>query len=130
MHADYTLLPCFKYFLRYFNISYLTDFLDNSSYIYCYFLLLLFFSGCPSITLPISPDLLTCQGTEYCTGLQCCIALDIEITQLFLNAWLAIDPCDFELSIGLGTWTYNKTLLPYDWGVEKALNVGNSLQVV
>ncbi|XP_072048757.1 uncharacterized protein [Amphiura filiformis] len=86
-------------------------------------------NSCPSISLPIPADLLSCHPTLYCTGIACCAAVDIKVTQLFLQTWLAVDPCDFELSVGLGSWMYNKTLLDLDWGIERELVIVDALKI-
>ena len=57
------------------------------------------------------------------------MTVDITITQLFLNFWIAIDPCDFELSVGFGKWTYNETLIDFDLGVTRMLTVVDSLKI-
>ena len=86
-------------------------------------LFLPFSKVCPSTTVPAPTNILTCQTTQYCTGIQCCAAIDIKITKLFLNAWLKIDPCNLELSIGLGAWSYTKILTGSDWSVEQTIMV-------
>ena len=90
---------------------------------HCYDSFSLFFIACPSITVPAPSDILTCQTTQYCTGIQCCAAIDIKITKLFLNTWLKIDPCNLELSVGLGAWSDTKILTASDWSVEQTIMV-------
>ena len=86
-------------------------------------------TDCPSISLPAPTDLLTCHSTQYC-GIECCASIDIKVTRLFLKTWLVVDPCNnFELSVGLGNWMFNKTLLDLDWGVRKELTIADALKI-
>ncbi|XP_072033124.1 uncharacterized protein [Amphiura filiformis] len=87
-------------------------------------------NSCPSISLSFPPDILSCRTTQYCTGIQCCVPIDIKVDVLFLNVWLSIDPCNYELSIGLGRWSYTKAITRIDWGIERIVNVGDALQIV
>ncbi len=72
---------------------------------------------------------MSCQPTNHCTGVQCCLELDIIVTKLFVNVYVTIDPCDFKLSIGFGKWSFEKNLVELDWSVERTLSVANSLQI-
>ena len=81
------------------------------------------------MTPPVQTDILACQATEYCTGIQCCVAIDIKITQLYLNAWLAVDPCNFELTVGLGIWNYTKAMIASDWGVEGHFTITDTFHI-
>ncbi len=79
--------------------------------------------------MPVSPDILTCKASSYCAGVECCLTIDIKVGLLFLNGWIAVDPCKFILSVGLGKWTRNTTLVDYDWGVEKVEHLADSVVV-
>ncbi|XP_072023446.1 uncharacterized protein, partial [Amphiura filiformis] len=86
-------------------------------------------NDCPSITLPTPDDLLTCQPIQYCTGIQCCASLEIKVTKLYLDAWLALDPCNFQLSVGLGSWRSTHTITSGDWGVERDVAIRGTLRL-
>ena len=84
---------------------------------------------CPAINLPIPSDILTCRTTDYCTGLHCCSAIDIKVSQLFVESWIVLDPCNFELSIGLGNWSFVIGKDLYYWGAERTETITDSLQI-
>ena len=79
--------------------------------------------------MPPSSDTLTCKPLTYCTGIQCCAAIDIKFTTLFLNAWMEIDPCTLELSIGLGRWNDSVLLVASDWSVPKQVEIAETLLI-
>ncbi len=90
-----------------------------------YFDMLLYccYTACPSVSLFTPPGVHSCLTNENCTGIQCCLPVDITVDVLYLNVWLAVDPCTYELSIGLGRWTYTKTLIRTDWGMENTVEI-------
>ena len=86
-------------------------------------------TGCPSLHLPSSSDIGTCHSTDKCSGISCCVTMDVEVTQLSVNAWLSVDPCDLRLSVGLGSWTISSVLSDDDLGVENKHSIGNTLKI-
>ena len=85
--------------------------------------------ACPSLVLPSSSGNITCEPIPYCTGIECCVSIDFKFTKLFLNAWIEIDPCTLELSIGLGEWNEVVFLSASNWGVPKQVELGEALQI-
>ena len=88
-----------------------------------------FTPDCPSIALPSSPDILSCQPTQSCTGVKCCVAIDIKVTQLFLDAWLIIDHCNLGFSVGLGAWMFEGSLIDFNWSTERTHEVNSALVI-
>ena len=76
--------------------------------------------------LPIS-DVLQCSMDESCLAIKCCIQINIKITTLLLKAWISIDPCKFEFSIGFENFKFNQTLFSYNWGAQEQFHIGEYL---
>ncbi len=70
-----------------------------------------FATDCPSADIPISTDLVGCHLVKHCSDIHCCVAIDIKVKQLFVDAWLTIDPCNFTLSVGLGNRQFTSNSL-------------------
>ena len=43
---------------------------------------------------------------------------------------MTVDPCNFDLSIGLGKWEFSKTLVTHDWGAEQVVDIGSEITVM
>ncbi|XP_038062441.1 uncharacterized protein LOC119732930 [Patiria miniata] len=84
---------------------------------------------CPLLRPPPPSSLLTCTVDDRCLGLTCCASLDLIFTQLSTTAYALLDPCEFQLSVGLGSWSKNLTLFEYDWGVDKVLDISDSVRI-
>ena len=80
--------------------------------------------------LPELPDEIMCVINEQCLGIQCCFNLDIGVALLSTQAWLIVDPCNFQISVGFGTWFRNITLFTYEWGQEERHVLGNNAVIV
>ena len=81
-------------------------------------------SDCPVNSLPSK-----CIIHDNCFGFQCCIDIDLKITQRNISIYFHLDPCNFELSVGLGQWYLNKSLFTYAWGTEETFTLGNAIIV-
>ena len=79
---------------------------------------------------PAPTSVLTCTVDDRCLGIQCCASLDLVFTQLSTTAWAMLDPCEFQLSVGLGSWSKNVTLFEFDWGVERTIDIGDAVHIV
>ncbi|XP_072048756.1 uncharacterized protein [Amphiura filiformis] len=85
-------------------------------------------NGCPAVTVPLTPNSLSCYPASTCLGVTCCVDLDLVITKLQTKAWIILDPCQFTLSIGLGMWELNITLVEYAFGQEKTEMIGDVIE--
>ncbi|XP_033637723.1 uncharacterized protein LOC117298529 [Asterias rubens] len=85
---------------------------------------------CPLMNKPPSTNILTCTVDDQCLGIHCCASLDLIFTRLSTTAWVVLDPCEFELSVGFGSWTKNLTLFEYDWGVERTVDISDTVYIV
>lgn len=85
---------------------------------------------CPLMNNQPPTNLLTCSVDDKCLGIHCCASLDLVFTRLSTTAWAVLDPCEFELSVGFGTWSQNVTLFEHVWGVEKAVDISNAVRIV
>ncbi|XP_033637389.1 uncharacterized protein LOC117298318 isoform X2 [Asterias rubens] len=84
---------------------------------------------CPLMNKPPSTNILTCTVDDQCLGIHCCASLDLIFTRLSTTAWAVLDPCEFELSVGFGSWTKSLTLFEYDWGVEKTVDISDAVHL-
>ena len=53
---------------------------------------------------------------DACTGIKCCLDLDLVITNASVTAWVFVDPCDYTFSIGFENWLFNGSVFNYEWG--------------
>ncbi len=85
------------------------------------------FADCPAIRSPHQPGPLTsCSPTASCTGIQCCVPVDIEVDILYINVWLTIDPCNYTLSVGIGRWNVSATLTRTDFGTRRKVDISRA----
>ncbi len=85
------------------------------------------FSDCPAIRLPHQPGSPTCSSVASCTGIKCCVPVDIKVDILYVNVWLAIDPCNYTLSVGIGRWTLSATLTQTDFGTRRKVDLSRTM---
>ena len=87
-------------------------------------------SACSAFTLPELPQPVSCVINSQCLGIQCCLNLDFTVAVLSTQAWLIVDPCNFCISVGLGSWFFNVTLLTYNWGQQESYALGNNSVII
>ncbi|XP_022103294.1 uncharacterized protein LOC110986022 [Acanthaster planci] len=85
---------------------------------------------CTDVSLPSVSNGLTCELSRECLGIRCCVELDLQVTTLSVNAWLILDPCEFTLSVGFGTWSLIFTIFDYHWGTQEQLKIGKALTLI
>ncbi|VDI41391.1 Hypothetical predicted protein [Mytilus galloprovincialis] len=86
----------------------------------------------PQKYLPASiRTMLQCEMTDNCFGLDCCIDLSFQLplgdrtVTYHIPFWFKFEPCDFEVDVRFGGYTYKKIILDYDWGEKNVLSIGN-----
>jgi hypothetical protein len=67
------------------------------------------------VSLPALPGEVSCYIPDYCTGIDCCV--DMPVVNRALNIYVLLDACNYTLSIGIEKWSFNLSLLDYDWGM-------------
>ena len=87
----------------------------------------LFLEGCKDVVLPTAPESVSCKLHSLCLGIDCCLNMDFRITRITSHAWFYVDPCDFQFSLGLGSWFRNVSLFSYTWGTEKSSPIGKGI---
>lgn len=71
--------------------------------------------GCPlKIHLPTLRQEVKCHIPSYCTGIECCV--DIDILNRGIRFTLQIDSCANRLVVGIEKLQYNISLIDYEWG--------------
>ncbi|XP_071798137.1 uncharacterized protein [Asterias amurensis] len=85
---------------------------------------------CPLMNKPPATNILTCTVDVQCLGIHCCASLDLVFTRLSTTAWAVLNPCEFELSVGFGSWSKKVTLFESDWGVERTMDISNAVHIV
>ena len=55
--------------------------------------------------------------------------MDFRISQIASEAWLLVDPCEFQMSIGIGTWFRNISLFSYTFGAEEFNAIGSAAAI-
>ena len=79
-------------------------------------------SECQQMTsFPTLPDLMTCSVPDYCTAIDCCV--DIPFIRRFVNFYIDLDACTYELNIGIENFGRSISLLEYSWGLTKTISV-------
>ncbi len=71
----------------------------------------------------------TCYVNDVCSGFLCCLDMDFVVTQRQISAYIVMDVCNFEMTIGLGEWFLDVSLFTYSWGTEMTKTLGNAIQL-
>ena len=76
----------------------------------------MFLTGCPesAINLPDLPASVSCTVTERCTSVECCIKSDR--LQRNFHTVLNIDPCHYNMTVGIDRLRFNVNILDKPWG--------------
>ena len=86
--------------------------------------------ACHDVDIPALTDILTCSVHGDCLGIQCCVNLNLKVTELKMKAWLIINPCDFKFSVGFEKLDLNFTLFTYEWGKKERIHVSDDLTLM
>ncbi|KAL3873866.1 hypothetical protein ACJMK2_036950, partial [Sinanodonta woodiana] len=72
-------------------------------------------NACPfMVDLPHLPDSLACNLPSYCTGVDCCVEVDLIASSF--NVYLVLDPCSYTLMVGIERLKTNISLINYVFG--------------
>ncbi|XP_066300826.1 uncharacterized protein [Branchiostoma lanceolatum] len=86
-------------------------------------------SGCPLFDIDFSglPDPVQCQLDSNCLGVNCVLSVSIrDYVTLSTLAYVSLDACNYEFSMKLGHWSYEVSLLTYNWGEIRTKEVANN----
>ena len=76
------------------------------------FVLFCFLPACPSLYQPSVPSSSsTCQYTNGCLGIVCCVNANLGFISRSVKLSIAIDPCNFALSLTFENWGLNMSLV-------------------
>ena len=84
------------------------------------------FAECFGIRGVLTPNVY-CKLDDNCLGVSCCFDLKLFIFRRSLNAFVRYDPCNFIISIGVGSWVKNIEIFESRFGEydTKAYNLLN-----
>lgn len=86
----------------------------NCGLFYC----LMVFSACTLEEIQTSLDNpITCHLQKSCTAIDCCV--DVSQIGRFFHMFFALDPCTATLKIGIEKYTFDLSLIDYQWGVQE-----------
>ncbi|XP_052806223.1 uncharacterized protein LOC128235441 [Mya arenaria] len=80
------------------------------------------------LRLPILPKNVVCHIPDFCTGIECCIGVDI-IRRSF-NTKLVLNACDLTFTIGIEKLSKEISLTSYNWGTVEEVSVGGVIKIV
>ncbi|XP_019616819.1 PREDICTED: uncharacterized protein LOC109464307 [Branchiostoma belcheri] len=80
-------------------------------------------------TLPNTPGLLTCDYTEDCSGIECCMVVDFKIVTRTFKLWFKVDTSVYSLSLGFGSVTWTPSIFTFPWGLQQSQTVGDVLKI-
>ncbi|XP_053398929.1 uncharacterized protein LOC128556927 [Mercenaria mercenaria] len=80
-----------------------------------------------SLTLPTLPENIVCHIPDYCTGIDCCVNIDMLRTTIHVK--FLLDTCTYRLTIGIERFERVIILLDYDWGQTKHIYLGGALRI-
>ncbi|XP_053398211.1 uncharacterized protein LOC128556642 [Mercenaria mercenaria] len=70
---------------------------------------------CPKpIDVAVLPEFIACHIPSYCTGVDCCVYVDL--VKRSFKIYVHLDPCNYIFAIGIDQFGLNISLLEYDWG--------------
>ncbi|XP_071123204.1 uncharacterized protein [Mytilus edulis] len=86
------------------------------------------YKDCPVImSLPRIHSSITCHVSELCTGMTCCIEVG-KIKKTF-TAFIMLDYCHMELSIGIERKVFEMSLRQYKWGQKEMFTLMNVIRL-
>ncbi|XP_052067239.1 uncharacterized protein LOC127706622 [Mytilus californianus] len=68
----------------------------------------------PMSKLPKNPEFVTCKIRESCTSLECCLIAG-KLGRSF-KLFIEIEPCLFQLRLGIEEMTFSLLLFEFEWG--------------
>lgn len=77
--------------------------------------------------LPTLSGPLTCQLTDSCTGIQCCV--EIKEIGKSIDVFVILDACNYQFAAGIEKLTFNQSLLNYEFGKKESFNLMNVFRV-
>ncbi|XP_053390116.1 uncharacterized protein LOC128553035, partial [Mercenaria mercenaria] len=80
-----------------------------------------------SISLPKLPEEIVCYMTDYCTGIDCCISVDILRTTIHVS--FLLDMCKYKLTMGIERLEEEILLLDYKWGQDSHFTLGGFFRI-
>ncbi|XP_052067236.1 uncharacterized protein LOC127706620 [Mytilus californianus] len=83
---------------------------------------------CPlTIVKPQLQNGVTCTLTHSCTGVECC--LDVELIDRSIFFKLDLDPCNHILLLSIENLSYNISLFNFDWGRDIRFSLENVFRI-
>lgn len=79
------------------------------------------------VDAPVLPDFIACHIPSSCTEIDCCISVDL-VQRTFRSA-LHLDACNSVLHLQIEKFSWNISLLDYQWGIYRFLLCLKNLQV-
>ena len=74
-----------------------------------------FSSDCDkSVSLPKVEGQLSCHLSSECTNMECCT--DVDFIPRSFRFYLYIDPCKYQITVGIEKFHRNISLIGYEWG--------------
>ena len=86
-------------------------------------------ADCSAVNLPSTPAGINCVIDSTCLGFECCIDMNFIVVQRSTKAFLAIDPCDYRFTAGLGEWFLDVSFFTYELGTEITEKLGNAITI-
>lgn len=68
-------------------------------------------AACPHTIIPSLPDGMRCRLTAQCTGIQCCMDINLGVARRDFLFWISVDPCKFVYTFGFERWTVTQSLI-------------------
>ncbi|WAR05132.1 hypothetical protein MAR_020501 [Mya arenaria] len=84
--------------------------------------IMMYISDCPlQIVLPNLHNTIQCHLQHTCTGIECCIYVDI--LDRYVSVFLQVDTCNMRLIAGVENLMINESLLEFNYGSEKHIHL-------
>ncbi|XP_071123205.1 uncharacterized protein [Mytilus edulis] len=68
----------------------------------------------PMTKLPLNPEFVTCKIGQDCTSIECCLLAEKLGTSF--KIFVEIEPCLFQLRLGIEQMTFSTLLFDFEWG--------------
>ncbi|CAH1242180.1 Hypp6488 [Branchiostoma lanceolatum] len=85
--------------------------------------------SCPNIPLPESDDA-HCAVNEDCSGIHCCVTVDLVVVERSFLVTFKVNPDDFELRFSFANKSFGVNLFGVPWGLQQDISVGNIFELV
>ncbi|KAL5015120.1 hypothetical protein ScPMuIL_009390 [Solemya velum] len=74
-----------------------------------------------SFATPTLPDVMSCHVMSVCTGVECC--MDLDLIQKSIQASILLDACNYKMKVAIEKLEFEMPFFDYNWGERKRFSL-------